>query len=131
MHFARTAVWGSAIVASLAFAQATNTADGTYEVTIPFPSKPVVADLVLNGETGSFRSHFGGGKNNKCGSHDTPVAVRSATADELRLTIEYSKVMPGCNDLRFNVKRSEGDTYTGTWPDTREGRFEAVVVKKK
>jgi hypothetical protein len=131
MDLVRAAVLASTFVASIAFAQTANPADGNYEVTIAYPSRPVVAELVLNGDSGTFRSHFGGNsRSNKCGGHDTPVTVRSATADEMKLTLEYSKVLPGCNDVNFTARRTEGETFKGRWPDP-QNTIEATVVKKK
>ena len=120
-----------ALVAPFAFAQTSNVHDGNWEVTISFPSKPIVADLVVSGDTGMFRSHFGGGKNNACGSKETPVVVKVATPDELKITIEYSKVLNGCHDLTLDAKRVDEVTFKGTWPDTRQGTLETVLVKKK
>ncbi len=132
MHLVRATVLPSVFSCALAFAQTASPADGTYEVTIGYPSRPVVAELVLSGESGTFKSHFGGtSRTNKCGGHDTPVTVRSATADEMRLTLEYSKIMPGCNDINFTARRAEGDTFKGHWPDAQNASIEAVVVKKK
>jgi hypothetical protein len=119
-----------ALIACAAYAQSSNMHDGKWEVTIPFPSKPIVADLEINGETGMFRTHFGGGKNNACGGKDTPVVVRSATPDELKLTLEYSKVLNGCRDLNLTARRTDEKTLKGRWPDAKNADLEAVFVKQ-
>jgi len=121
----------AALLVGAAHSQSSNPLDGKWEVTIPFPSKSIVADLQINGETGMFRSHFGGGKNNACGSKETPVVVRMATQDEMKLTLEYSKVLDGCRDLHLNAKRVDEATFKGRWPNAQNSELEATLVKQK
>ena len=129
MRLLRILAAASALAASTAFSQTANVNDGKWEVTIPYPSKPVVADLDLAGEGGMFRSHAGG-KTNTCGGRETPVSVVLSTADELKFTIHYSKVLEGCKDMTFDVKRADDSSFKGTWPDKRFGPLEAVVKRK-
>ncbi len=121
----------AAFLTSVAVAQTTNVHDGNWEVTIQFPSKPIVGDLVISGDTGTFKTHFGGGKTNACGGKETPIVVRTATPDELKFTLEYSKVLNGCRDFTLTTRRVNDVTLKGQWPAPSGGTVDAVLVKKK
>ncbi len=133
MKLSRLMVVAGAFCASAAFSQSANPNDGNWEVTIPYPSRPINADLSIAGDSGMFRSHGGGGRNNAntgCGGKDTPVSVLASTSDELKITIHYSKVLEGCRDVVFDAHRSDSGTFKGQWPDTRAGAFDATMKKK-
>ena len=133
MKGSRLMVLAGALCASAAFSQTANPNDGNWEVSIPYPSRPISADLTISGETGMFRSHGGGSRNNAntgCGGKDTPVSVVTSNDEELKVVIHYSKVLDGCRDVTFDTHRTGNGTFAGTWPDTRAGAFEASLKKK-
>ena len=133
MFFSRLLVVAGAFCATAALSQPANPNDGNWEVTIPYPSRQISADLTIAGGSGMFRSHGGGSRSNAttgCGGKETPVSVMASTSDELKIRILYSKVLEGCRDVTFDAHRTEDGSFKGTWPDTRAGAFDATIKKK-
>ena len=89
----------------------------------------LVTDLVVTGESGTFRSHAAG-KNNPCGARETPVLVKSFNETELKFTIEYDQVMPGCGRMPVTMTKADDRTLKGIFHDARWGNLDMVAKKR-
>jgi hypothetical protein len=92
--------------------------DGTWAMTgTNGEGQAVDAELVLKGDSGTWRLFAGRGrykKDNPCFMKYFPVSVQKSTADELTFHVDGTKVIAGCNEFTATLKRTDSNSFDGT-----------------
>lgn len=89
-----------------------NPHDGAWTASWPGASRPLQAAVVVNGNTGSWKT-FAANSGNPCVGREAPIAVTHASADELRFTAKFSEVISTCENFEVDLRR-DGDVLKGT-----------------
>ena len=100
-------------VASTSMAQDVNPYNGTWKVA--YDSKKGAnreGTVVVSGKGGTWDMLTQRSKN-ACAGKEVPIAVRTATADELVFEINRSKALMGCKDGLAKLKRVDDNTLEG------------------
>jgi hypothetical protein len=82
-------------------------------------------DVVILDSGGSFQNQKISSKN-PCVGKKAPIAVKTATADELVFVIQFSTVLRGCQDSEVKLKRVDDNTLKGI----RDADKEITLVKE-
>ena len=71
------------------------------------------AVVTLEGSAGVWKAQ-GTDHNDPCAGHESPIEVKTATAEDLVFRIMMSKAMPGCPDTTATLKRVDDSKLSGT-----------------
>jgi len=103
------------------FAQPANPYDGKWKLTFDGPrTTGLEGTVVVKGDSGTWNLDLTGQSRNACFKHEAPIAVESATADELIFKLNRSKVLAGCEDTTMRFKKINDKTLK---LDARDGRI--------
>jgi len=83
------------------------------------------ADVVILDDGGSFENQRSASRN-PCVGRKAPIAVKTATQDELIFVIEFSTALKGCKDSEVKLKRIDDKTLKGF----RDEDTEITLVKE-
>ena len=78
-----------------------------------------VANVVIHDSGGTFQNQHAS-RNNPCVGIKAPIAVTTATADELVFVIKFSTALGGCKDAEVTLKRVDDKTLKGFRNKTME-----------
>lgn len=113
---------GSALLASIAFAQGSNPFNGKWLAKFQGERGGArEAELVVKDDAGTWKV-FGTShdtKRNPCMGRDLPIAVQRASTGEFAFRIESSKALTGCTDRSVTLKRVDDKTLEGQFDDGR------------
>jgi hypothetical protein len=99
------------LLSSTAFSQTTTAYDGKWKVTWEKP-RPMEAALVISGGTGTWKALVSN-RDNPCVGREVPISVQSSTAEDLKISLDFSKALPGCLDSEVEFKRIDDSTLKG------------------
>lgn len=86
---------------------------------------PNKALVVIQGDGGTFQNQHAS-RNNPCVGIKAPIAVKTATADELVFVIKFATALSGCKDTEVALKRVDDKTLKGL----RDGKAEITLTRK-
>jgi hypothetical protein len=102
---------GCAIVA---FAQDAGNYSGKWRAQVTPPSgKTYEAYVVIEDKIGTWQA-MAANRNDPCVGRPVPIAVLSATADQLSFRIKHAEAIPGCVDSTVRVDKVDDKTMKGT-----------------
>ena len=104
-------------------AQATNPFLGTWKVTWEGEAQSHEALLVVAESGGSWKTSARQ-KNNPCVGREVPIKIESSTPAELKMVLQFSAVISGCNDSKVTLNAGPGGTVTG-----KRGKADLVLVR--
>lgn len=89
--------------------------DGAWTASVvPKQGEPFSADVVVDGEGGSWQARVRTNREVPCLGRKFPVHVLTASADEMSFRVAASESLPGCNDFTVKLQRVDDRTLTGT-----------------
>ena len=103
----------------LAFAGAASSQDavnysGKWLAQVTPPSgKTYEASVVIDDKAGTWQA-MASSRNDPCVGRPVPIAVLTATADQLSFRIKHAEAIPGCADSTVRVNRVDDKTMKGT-----------------
>ena len=109
-----------------AFAQASGSLTGKWHAKYPSPSGvPREANVSIEGDSGTWQvTSFD--KFDKCIGLKVPLSISKATRNGFTLSLAGSKVLKGCPDSVWRLKRVDDKTFDSTF---RDGR--TLVMKRQ
>lgn len=115
------------LACATAMAQEANPYDGNWAATWigAKAQRKNVADVVIHGSSGTFQTRHAS-RNNPCVGIKAPIAVTTATADELVFVIKFSAALGGCKDAEVKLKRVDDKTLKGF----RNEKMEMTLTKQ-
>lgn len=102
-------------VAAGAFAQTPNPYNGTWKLSIDSDRRTGIEGSVEVKDDGGAWKTISHDQRDACAGREAPIAVRSASAEELVFRVMRSQVLSGCPDFTVTMKRVD------------EGRLEGVM----
>jgi len=109
------------ILSSPIFAQTVNPYDGKWKLAFDGPrTSALEGTVVVKGDGGTWNLDLTGQSRNACFKHEAPIAVESATAEELVFKVNRSKALAGCEDSTMKFKKIDDKTLR---LETRDGRI--------
>ena len=96
-----------------ALAQDKSTYNGNWKVVGAAPgASPFTVELTVEGEGGTWQALVTN-REDPCVGKKAPIAVLSATPEELTFRIKLSEALPGCPDSTAKFKRVDENTLRG------------------
>lgn len=111
-------------MAGLASAQSADRFDGSWTVTWEGKAALLEAHLEIAQDKGRWQT-LSRQKNDPCVGKEVPIRVDERTDTSLKLTLQFSEVVPGCKDGRVSLAAAPDGTITG-----RRGGAELKLVRK-
>jgi hypothetical protein len=97
-----------------AFAQDAVNYSGKWRAQVTPPSgKTYDANVVIEDKAGTWQA-MATSRNDPCVGRPVPIAVLTATSDELTFRIKHAEAIPGCVDSTVRVTRVDDKTMKGT-----------------
>ena len=110
MYRTTIAVFAAITLSATAFAQAANPYNGTWAILMDgFERAAVQGTATLKDEGGTW-STTASARNDPCIGRDAPIAVQTASADELVFKVNRSQILAGCPDFTLRFKRVDDKT---------------------
>lgn len=109
----------------LAFAQSPDKFDGNWTVTWEGKSAILEANLEILKDKGKWQT-LARQKNDPCVGREVPIRVDERTDNALKITLQFSEVIPGCKDAKVSLSAMADGSISGT----RSGS-ELKLVRKK
>jgi hypothetical protein len=107
-----------------AFAQDAANYSGKWRAQVTPPSgKTFEAYVVIDDKAGTWQA-MATNRNDPCVGRPVPIAVLTATNDELTFRIKHSEAIPGCVDSTVQVTRVDDKSMKGT-----RGKQALVLVR--
>ena len=108
------------MLSSPIFAQTANPYDGKWKLIFDGPrTANLEGTVVVKGDVGTWNLDLTGQSRNACFKHEAPIAVESATGEELVFKVNRSKVLAGCEDTMMKFKKVDDKTLK---LEARDGR---------
>lgn len=105
--------------AVLAWAQAVEY-EGTWQVSFKnLRGGDIVGVVLVKGSGGTWEAG-NSNRNDPCPGRAAPIEIKSSSENELVFEVQRSKVLTGCPDALFTMKRVDGQTLEGLFPDGRK-----------
>ncbi len=79
----------------------------------PPSGKTYEANVVIDDKAGTWQA-MSTNRNDPCVGRPVPIAVLTATADQLAFRIKHAEAIPGCVDSTVRVNRVDDKTMKGT-----------------
>jgi hypothetical protein len=79
----------------------------------PPSGKTYEANVVIDDKAGTWQA-MSTSRNDPCVGRPVPIAVLTATADQLAFRIKHAEAIPGCVDSTVRVNRVDDKTMKGT-----------------
>jgi hypothetical protein len=79
----------------------------------PPSGKTYEANVVIDDKSGTWQA-MATNRNDPCVGRPVPIAVLTATADQLSFRIKHAEAIPGCVDSTVRVTRVDDKTMKGT-----------------
>ena len=99
---------------ALAAAQETANYSGKWRAEVTPPSgKTYEAHVLIDDKAGTWQA-MASNRNDPCVGRPVPIAVLTATADELAFRIKHAEAIPGCVDSTVRVRKVDDKTMKGT-----------------
>ena len=119
MHTARFALFAALALPLAALAQTANPHNGTWKVRFDGDHfANLEGTLVVKDDSGSWKVTTRS-RNDPCIGREAPIAVTTATADDLVFEVHRSKVLAGCPDWTMNFRKVDDATLKGSSGDGR------------
>ena len=100
--------------AALAIAQDAANYSGKWRAQVTPPSgRTYEANVVIDDKVGTWQA-LASSRNDPCVGRPVPIAVLSATNDELSFRIKHAEAIPGCIDSTVRVTRVDDKSMKGT-----------------
>jgi hypothetical protein len=109
----------AALLALPVLAQSPNPYDGTWTVTFEGAKTAGVEGTVVVKNDGGTWKVLSRDRKDPCVGRETPIAVKTASADELVFEVTRSKIMTGCRDFTMKFKKVDDKTLAGQTTDGR------------
>lgn len=101
-------------IATSATAQDANKAyDGKWLVKIALDNYRGEADVVIEGNAGTYKRRVAGRRDDPCVGREVPIEITAATAEGLEYMVYGSKALKGCPDGKVTLKRLPDGTLDG------------------
>lgn len=78
---------------------------------------------MISGGTGTWRTVASSGVD-PCIGRKVPISVQSSTADELKISLYFSKALTGCSDSKVEFKRTDDSMLKG-----KRGKQDPIAVR--
>lgn len=125
MRLSTSSVFLACLFSVSSVAQQSSALSGNWKAKYPAPNGALIeASIVVKGDTGTFYQPVIRG--NPCTGRDMPISIDKVTADGFELVRNSSKVMAGCPDVVWQLKRVDDKTFETTFPDGRK----ALIVRE-
>jgi hypothetical protein len=83
-------------------------------------------DALMNvTETGGTWQTFTRDRNNPCAGREVPIKIESTSVTEVKLILQFSEVIPGCQNVTVTLKAAPDGVVTGV-----RSKFELTLVKQ-
>ena len=109
----------------LANAQSSDKFDGNWTVTWEGKSAILEASLEIMQDKGKWQT-LARQKNDPCVGKEVPIRVDERTENALRITLQFSEVIPGCKDGKVSLSAMADGSISGL-----RGGSELKLVRKK
>lgn len=89
--------------------------DGTWIAHIRLSGRDRELEVVLKGDGGTWPKYqWANIKFDTCGNRPMPIRISRSTPDELVFHVERSRVIGGCRDSTFRLRKQEDGLLSGT-----------------
>ena len=106
-------------LAPAAFAQTANPYNGSWKISFDAEQiSNLEGTLVVKDDGGTWKV-TARARNDPCIGREAPIAVTTASAEELAFAVHRSKVLAGCPDWTMKFKKVDDATLKGTSGDGR------------
>jgi hypothetical protein len=112
------------VLSAPASAQVPAAFTGTWKATWQTENRLYEAAMTVT-ETGGSWQTATRDRNNPCAGREVPMKVESATADEVRLLLQFSEVIPGCTNVKVTMRTGPNGTVVGT-----RSKFDLTLKKQ-
>jgi hypothetical protein len=112
-------------IAGFAQAQSTDKFEGNWTVTWEGKSAILEANLEIVQDKGKWQT-LARQKNDPCVGREVPIRVDERTDNALKMTLQFSEVIPGCKDAKVSLSATADGSVSGT-----RGGSELKLVRKK
>jgi len=102
-----------AFVAGVSAQEAANYSGKWLAQVTPPSGKTYEANVVIDGTAGTWQA-MASSRNDPCVGRPVPIAVLTATADQLAFRIKHAEAIPGCIDSTVRVNRVDDKTMKGS-----------------
>jgi hypothetical protein len=102
-----------AFVAGVSAQEAANYSGKWLAQVTPPSGKTYEANVVIDGAAGTWQA-MASNRNDPCVGRPVPIAVLTATADQLTFRIKHAEAIPGCVDSTVRVNRVDDKTMKGS-----------------
>ncbi|HWH81851.1 MAG TPA: hypothetical protein VNU71_06405 [Burkholderiaceae bacterium] len=106
------------------FAQSPNPYNGSWAASFDGNKTADVEGTVVVNDDGGTWKFLARDRKNPCVGREAPIAVISASADQLVFEVNRSKVLTGCKDFTMKFKKIDDRTLSG---QTSEGRVISLI----
>ncbi len=120
MSNARAVLLICLFLAASAVAQEPNPYNGTWRAEFENKKGGDMEGTVVIKDQGGTWDAGNMGRNNPCRGRPAPLTIQRATADELVIEINRSKVLTGCQDGLATLKRVDEKTLEGEFGEGRK-----------
>jgi hypothetical protein len=126
MSIARLFMLGITTATAVAFAQDPFNYDGKWSATYSGQSGASrEAELIIKGLGGTWKLFPIGGeaKKNNCVGREFPITVESSSPNELKFSVDASKIIQGCSDSNVTATPIDAKNMEGHFGGGRSIRF--------
>ena len=110
MYRTTLALLTASTLSATLFAQTANPYNGTWAVLMEgFERAAVQGTAIVKDESGTW-SITASAQNDPCIGRDAPIAVQTASADELVFKVNRSQILAGCPDFTLRFKKVDDKT---------------------
>ncbi len=102
--------------------------DGKYKATWESNGKPFEAELVIEGNAGTWNAHAQNVRN-PCVGREYPIAVKTNSDEVILIDLLGSKALQGCPDTLLKLKRGEPGVLLGRRVSAQES-VKITLVKE-
>lgn len=97
---------------------------GTWKATWATERKSYEAVMTVTDSGGTWQTATRG-ESNPCAGREVPLKVEAAAATELKLQLQFSEVIPGCQNVSVTLKAGPDGAVTGT-----RNKYELTLTRK-
>ena len=110
MHRRPLAVLAAITLSATVFAQAANPHNGTWAILMEGFERAAVQGTAIVKDEGGTWSTTASARNDPCIGRDAPIAVQTASGDELVFKVNRSQILAGCPDFTLRFKKVDDKT---------------------